>query len=154
MRQPVFDVEEESDDEEEPNSTVKNVIVIGKKRCGKTSIITRLVHSTFTLCYTPTKNIEIYPPVQIGKHCYKFYEIPYSYDFDHKWFLKAHIVFIVEGIDTSWWVQFLSTVNPKHHMEVFFITQQKHLKQIHREYHLDALAFSGFSDLMFQVAKL
>ena len=99
MRHPVFDVEEESDEEEE-HYVVKNVVVIGKQKCGKTSIITRLVRSNFTLYYTPTKSIEISPPVKIGKNVYKFYEIPYSYDFQHKLFLKAHVVFIVEDVDT------------------------------------------------------
>ena len=153
MRHPVFDVEEESDEEEE-HYVVKNVVVIGKQKCGKTSIITRLVRSNFTLYYTPTKSIEIYPPVKIGKNVYKFYEIPYSYDFQHKWFLKAHVVFIVEDVDTEFWVNFLGTVNTKHYMEVFFLTQSKTLKKIHRQYHVNALEFSGFSNLMYHVDRL
>ena len=154
MRHPVFDMGEESDEDEEEHYVVKNVVVVGKQKCGKTSIITRLVRSNFTLCYTPTKSIEIYPPVKIGEKFYKFYEIPYSYDFQHKWFLEAHIVFIVEDIDTEFWVNFLSTVNTKHYMEVFFLTQKKDLKQLHRQYHVNALEFSGFSNLMYNVDRL
>lgn len=153
MRHPVFHVEDESDEEEE-EYVVKNVVVVGKQKCGKTSIITRLVRSNFTLCYTPTKSIEIYPPVKIGKNVYKFYEIPYSYDFQHKWFLKAHVVFIVEEVESDWWAKLMSTVNTKQHMEVFFLTQNKHLKKIHRQYHVNALEFSGFSNLMYHVDKL
>lgn len=153
MRCPVFLLEDDSDDEDEGDVHVKNVLVVGKKRSGKTSVITRLVRSSFTLCYTPTKSIEIYPPTLIGKQYYKFYEIPYSYTFDHRWYIAAHAVFIVEDIDTEFWAQLMNTVDPKHPMEVYFITQKKDLKILHRQYHLNALEFSGFSELMFHVSQ-
>lgn len=153
MRQPVFDVEEDSEEEKEIQNTAKNIIVVGKKKSGKTSIITRLVRNSFTLCYTPTKCIEISEPKVIGTHSYSFYEIPYLYDFQHKWYLKANVVFIVEEVDTEWWVQFMNTVDPTHALEVFFITQQKNLKEKYRQYKVDALEFSGFSNLMYHVAN-
>lgn len=152
MRQPVFDVEEDSD-EEEDDIHVKNVVVVGKKKSGKSSIITRLVRNSFTLCYTPTKSIEIYPPVLIGTKYYKFYEIPYSYDFNHQFFIAAHVVFIVEEVESEWWAKLMSTVDPKLSVEVYFLTQ-KNLKLIHRQYKVDALAFSGFSNLMYDIQKL
>ena len=150
MRTPVFCVEDDSD-EEDDGVRLTNVVVVGTEKSGKSSIITRLVHGTFTLCYTPTKNIEIYPPVQIGQHFYKFYEIPYLYDFQHKWFLEAHVVFIVDEICADWWEKFLNAVDPKHYIEVYFITQKDKNLKIHREYKVNALEFSGFSGLMFQL---
>jgi GTPase SAR1 family protein len=153
MRQSVFEVEEESDEEDEQNNTIKNVIVIGKKKSGKSSIILRLVRNYFSLHYSPTKNIEFSQPTEIGDETYRFYEIPYFYDFQHKWYLRANVVFIVEDIDTEFWVKFLSTVDPSHPMEVFFITQQKDLKRKYRQYHVDALEFSGFSNLMYHVSN-
>lgn len=153
MRQPVFEVEEESDEEEEQNNIIKNVIVIGKKKSGKSSIILRLLRNYFSLCYTPTKCIEFSQPKVIGKEIYRFYEIPYLYDFQHKWYFKANVVFIVEDIGTDFWVNFLSTVDPSYPMEVFFITQQKNLKEKYRQYKVDALEFSGFSNLMYHVAN-
>lgn len=146
-------LEDESDDEED-SYIMKNVVVVGKKRSGKTSIITRLIRNTFTLCYTPTKAIEIYEPVLIGTKYYKFYEIPYDYDFNHKWCIDVNVIFIVEDIDTSWWVKLLDTVNQHMALDVFFVTQKKNLNDKHREYHVDALAFSGFSDLMYTISQL
>ena len=153
MRQPVFEVEEESDEEEEQNNIIKNVIVIGKKKSGKSSIILRLSRNYFSLCYTPTKSIEFSEPIVIGTDFYRFYEIPYLYDFQHNWYLKANVVFIMEDIDTEFWVKFLSTVDPSYPMEVFFITQQKNLNVKYRQYQVDALEFSGFSNLMYHVAN-
>lgn len=146
-------LDDESDDEED-SYIMKNVVVVGKKRCGKTSIITRLSRNTFTLCYTPTKAIEIYEPVLIGKKYYRFYEIPYDYDFNHKWCIDVNVIFIVEDIEISWWKKLLDTVNQHIPLDVFFVTQKKNLKDKHREYHVDALAFSGFSDLMYTVSQL
>ena len=154
MRQPVFCVEEDSDDDSENTQAVKNIIVIGKKRSGKSSIILRLLRNYFTLCYTPTVSIEFSEPVLIGHNFYRFYEIPYSYDFQHKVYLKPNIVFIVEDVDTDWWAKFLGTVNPSQIMEVFFITQKKNLKQNYRQFKVDALEFSGFSNLMYNVSTL
>jgi len=147
-------LEDESDDEED-SYIMKNVVVVGKKRCGKTSIITRLSrNNTFTLSYTPTKAIEIYEPVLIGKKYYRFYEIPYDYDFNHKWCIDVNVIFIVEDIEIFWWKKLLDTVNQHMALDVFFITQKKNLKDKHRQYHVDALAFSGFSDLMYTISQL
>lgn len=154
MRQPVFDIEQESDDEEEEENIIKNVIVVGKEKSGKSSIILRLVRNYFSLCYVPTKNIEFYEPRVIGEETYRFYEIPYMYDFQHKWYLKADVVLIVEDIETHWWVKFLSTVDPSYKFEVLFITQKNPLKKKYRQYHVDALQFSGFSNLMYHVSNL
>jgi GTPase SAR1 family protein len=154
MRQTVFEVEEESDDEEEHHNIIKNVIVIGKKKSGKSSIILRLVRNYFSLSYTPTKSIEFSEPKVIGMQTYCFYEIPYLYDFQHNWYLRANVVFIIEEIDTDFWVRFLSTVDPSYPMEVFFITQQNNLNVKYRQYQVNALEFSGFSNLMYHVANL
>lgn len=154
MRQTVFEVEEESDEEEEQNIITKNIIVVGKKKSGKSSIILRLIRNYFSLCYVPTKSIEFYEPRVIGRESYRFYEIPYMYDFQHKWYLKADVVFIVEDIDTAWWVKFLSTVDPAYKREVVFVTQKNSVIQKYRQFKVNALEFSGFSNLMFHVASL
>ena len=153
MRCPVFFLDEDSD-EEDTKHYVQNIVVVGKQKTGKSSIILRLIRNFFSLCYTPTRSIEFSQPVLIGNIFYRFYEIPYSYDFQHQWYINANIIFILEDIDEKWWVDFLTTVNKTNVVEVFFVTQKKIIKEKYRQYHVNALEFSGFSNLMFDVAKL
>ena len=153
MRYPIFLIDEDSD-EEDIQHYVQNIVVVGKTKTGKSSIIRRLIRNYFSLFYTPTTNIEFSQPVLVGNNFYRFYEVPYSYDFQHNWYIKANIIFVLEDIEVKWWEKFLSTIDATNVIEVFFITQKKTIKQKYRQYHVDALEFSGFSDLMFDIANL
>ena len=65
-------------DEEESKTTRSNIkiLVIGDKKVGKTSFITRLTRGYFTMFYQPTKNIEIHREVKIGDMLVTCWDIP------------------------------------------------------------------------------
>ena len=146
MRIPIFDVESDSDDDEEEKPRQKNVFFLGPSRSGKSSIIRRLIKNEFSLYYSKTVNIQICSMFGLN-----FYEIPSSYAFNHKFFIDAHVVCIVDHVSPLFWDKFLSMVNVKHGMEVIFVTQNKNASARHRLYVVDSLANTGFKTLMCKI---
>ena len=144
MRIPIFDVESDSDDDEEVKPEPKNVFFLGPSRSGKSSIIRRLIKNEFSLYYSKTVSIQIHSMLGLN-----FYEIPSCYKFNHKFFVDAHVVCIVDHVSPLFWDKFLSMVNVKHGMEVIFVTQNKNnVSARHRLYVVDSLANTGFKTLM------
>lgn len=141
MRLTFIDYEEEEEEEESDSFTCKNVFFIGFQKSGKTSIITRLAKNEFTLYYTPTRAIQIFQ-----SRGFTFYEIPYTYEFHHKFFIQANIVCIVDQVDDEWWQQFLKMIDPKIPMEVLWLTQ-KSKPDHHRLFTIDCLENTGFESL-------
>ena len=146
MRIPIFDVESDSDDDEEEEPGPKNVFFLGPSKSGKSSIIRRLIKNEFSLYYSKTVSIQIHSMLGLN-----FYEIPSCYKFNHKFFVDAHVVCIVDHISPLFWDKFLSMVNVKHGMEVIFVTQNKNVSARHRLYVVDSLANTGFKALMREI---
>ena len=66
-----------SEDEEEKDVYYIKIFVVGEPNVGKTTLIKRILFNSFTLCYTPTKTVEIYDQVMIGRCIFTFIDIPY-----------------------------------------------------------------------------
>lgn len=69
-----------SEDEEEKDVYYIKIFVVGEPNVGKTTLIKRILFNSFTLCYTPTKTVEIYDQVMIGRCIFTFIDIPYMLD--------------------------------------------------------------------------
>lgn len=145
MRIAIFDVESDSDDEEEERGK-KNVFFLGPSRSGKSSIIRRLTKNEFSLYYSKTVSIQIHSMLGLN-----FYEIPSCYKFNHKFFVDVDVVCIVDHVSPAFWDKFLSMVNVKHGMEVIFVTQNRNVSTRHRLYVVDSLANTGFKALMCKI---
>lgn len=69
-----------SEDDEEKDVYDIKIFVVGESNVGKTTLIKRILFNSFTLCYTPTKTVEIYKKVMIGRCIFTFIDIPYMID--------------------------------------------------------------------------
>jgi GTPase SAR1 family protein len=147
MRIPFFDVDYDEDSDDDTSYVYKNVFVIGAQKSGKTSIIKRLTKNSFTLYYTPTIAIEIFGKLILGNQVFTFYEVPSTYEFQHKFFIDPAVVCIVDNVETNWWKNFLDMVDPKTKMEVVWVSQTKN-NYNHRFFHVNCLANTGFKTLV------
>ena len=137
-----------------PPPSLKNILVVGGQKVGKTSIIRRLVSNTFSLYYTPTTTIEIY---STSRH--RLYEILHNIDFNLKRYIEASVVLIVytnkNHITAEWWKAFLMIIRPSSMMEVYFVHHEMARGKPdtnHRTFCVNALENRGFAPLVQEIA--
>jgi hypothetical protein len=68
--------ESESDEDDEDEDRLIQIFVIGCRKSGKSTFISRVLHNEFTLSYTPTRTIEIHTPTRVGNLLYEMWEVP------------------------------------------------------------------------------
>jgi len=73
-----LDSSDEESEEELPDPPYYKLIVLGAEGIGKTSFIKRITRNTFTLTYTPTRNIEIYSNNTYNNMDFECWDIPYN----------------------------------------------------------------------------
>jgi len=151
-RVPFFLIPDENETQPTPSS--KNILVVGERNVGKSSIIRRLVSNTFSLYHTPTNTIEIY---SAGRH--RLYEIPHNIDFNLKRYIEASIILIVytnkNRVTAGWWEAFLTIIRPSSLMEVYFVHHEMTRgtsDTSHRTFCVNALENRGFAHLVREIA--
>jgi GTPase SAR1 family protein len=120
MRTPFFNIEWDTDSDEEEEINARKIFVLGDKKVGKSMFINRLVHNSFTLTYIPTRAFEIHDPVEIAGKMYQLWEIPTDQLLIHGKYVEPDIVILMfdpkrpETLKslTSLWEKFIKMVHP------------------------------------------